>query len=80
MTYYKNTDGSEILIYNEEFKTGMFSRLIINDSMASTGIEITSMEEGEEIPDYMTQIEEAEYVEIRSNKFEAYWISTAIPQ
>lgn len=72
MQYYKNESGSRILIYDEQNQAGWFSQY------NETGMTIEQMGQGEAIPEDMTQIEESEYVVLRSENFKKFWDHTDI--
>lgn len=76
--YFKNENGTKLLIYDPETKTGSFTELLVEGD-ASYGVRATRMDDDGEIPPGMTEITREEYIAIHSDKMLEYW-NTTVPQ
>lgn len=79
MTYYKKNDGDKILKWDGENAVKM-KMLVDPATNATLGIQIKDfpMTEGEIKAAEWKEIDEAEYDTLRGNKFEDYWLMTAV--
>lgn len=75
--YFKNENGTKLLIYDPETKTGSFTELLVEDD-ASYGVRATRMGDDVELPPGI-EITREEYIAIHSDKMLDYW-NTTVPQ